>query len=311
MDYDLVLRLTTTFRELEHALQEFKARLGECRLLAARIFTLPPVTKGNENAEISQIAVQQHVGKKALALALDHFSHLFIQQQSENQSSKAASRLPGAICLATTTSQRDEINRVCQQVNQLKAALEQIITVDSGLASAARFDWVHRALPGLITLNAYRRLTLLEHPTSVRFGWANKHIIKNLTRDQVLAILEKGIKSPRAAPPLNREQRLTLLTKEYNDIANLPESARLKIKRPVKVQPIARVWYPRQQKQVQLACPAPLVVLCAGADRASVPELGELLNYDADAITHRHRPQAEPMTLLIPRLHLWLAQTAE
>ncbi|MGP2923707.1 DNA replication terminus site-binding protein [Serratia bockelmannii] len=303
--YDVIGRMNACFNELEQALGALQQQITPLRLLAARVFSLPEVEKGQEHQAISHIAVEQHVGQAARDLALEHYQRLFIHHNRENVSSKAAVRLPGVICLAVEQPEYLTLQAQLALINRLKGELEQIITVDSGLAPEQRFEFVHTHLHGLITLSAYRTLTALTNPDSVRFGWANKHIIKNVKRDDILAQLEKSLKAGRAVPPHSREQWAALVSREIDDVSRLPQHATLKIKRPVKVQPIARVWYQQQQKQVQHPCPLPLIALCQVESGAAVPKIGELLNYDVDAVKHRYKPDARPLRLLVPRLHLY------
>ncbi|WP_431222492.1 DNA replication terminus site-binding protein [Serratia sp. L9] len=303
--YDLICRMNARFTELEQALALLHQQILPLRLLAARVFSLPEIEKGKEHTAVEQISVEQHVGQAARDLALAHYQRLFIHHNRQHISSKAAVRLPGVICLSVEQADYLALKQQITLINRLKAELEHIITVEAGLAPEQRFDFVHTHLHGLITLSAYRSITLLTNPDSVRFGWANKHIIKNVKRDDILAQLEKSLKAGRAVPPFNREQWAELVSREIDDVARLPQNAVLKIKRPVKVQPIARVWYQQQQKQVQHPCPLPLIALCQQELGAQVPKIGELLNYDATAVKHKYKPDAKPLRLLVKRLHLY------
>lgn len=303
--YDLIERMTSTFRTLEQALVNFRDALEEPPLLAGKVFLLPPVEKGKEHDPVTRIEVKPLSGSAAHAASLAHFTHLFIQQQSENISSKAAVRLPGAICYSVTKNQHQQLSQQIADINVLKSSLEKMVTIESGLTPAQRFEWVHRSIPGLITLNAYRTITLLETPDTLRFGWANKQVMKNMTREAVLDMLNRSLERCRAVPPWSKEQWAERLTLEINDIARLPEQARLKIKRPVKVQPLARVWHREQQKQIQYACPSPMIILCREDQGEQCPLIGDLADYDAENIQHRYKPEAQPLRLIIPRLHLY------
>jgi len=56
--YDLIERLTSTFRHIERELAELKSELSACRLLAGRVFELPAVTKEAEHEPLTTIQVK-------------------------------------------------------------------------------------------------------------------------------------------------------------------------------------------------------------------------------------------------------------
>ncbi|MEG1652662.1 MAG: DNA replication terminus site-binding protein [Hafnia sp.] len=298
-------RMNVCFHQLEQGLIEIDTVLKSLTPLQANVFQLPDIEKGKEHDEVTYISVIPCSGETAFDAGLQHFRRLFIHHHAQHISSKAAVRLPGVLCYSATYSQVKSTSALISEVNQLKKQLEKIIAVESGLPPEQRFEFVHAHLKGLITLSAYRSLTVLHNPTTVRFGWANKSVIKNMQRDEVIARLEKSLTANRSVPPYSREQWAELVSQELEDVMRLPEGAKLKIKRPVKVQPIARVWYQEEQKQVQHPCSMPLISLTDEFSETPVPLLGDLGDYDADNIQVKHRPRAKKLELLIPRLHLY------
>ncbi|MEZ2683723.1 DNA replication terminus site-binding protein [Proteus vulgaris] len=304
--YDLIEQFNLCFKQLEFEINNLTEKMRKLTLLPSAVFELPDVTKEEEHDDVICVTVSPSYNEEALELTLKLMANLFIYDNAPHISSKRAIRLPGVLCFSTSNIEFKSVKEDIGRINSLKKQLSDIVTKESGISKEERFDFVHNQLKGLITLNAYRTLTLLSDPDTVRFGWANKNIIKNLTRNDVLAQLEKSREANRAVPPYTSEQWAERIDKEIITLSKLPENAKLKIKRPVKVQPIARVWYSELQKQVQYACPLPLLAFYIDKESDFKPIIGELPDYDADNIQIRHRPKAKKLQLIIPRMHLYL-----
>lgn len=304
MRYDAGLSFNECFNRLESLLISFCQKIRQLSGVQTHVFQLPDRLKGEENEEIKTIRVIPVSGESATDTALVHYQRLFIYDNDPDISSKSAIRLPGVMFLPLSRSGQREMQQQLDDINMMKEQLMKIVTETSGVDKTQRFEFVHNQIKGLITLNAYRQIRSVTSPSSVRFGWANKHIIQKVDRDTLLSQLEEQYQNPRAIQSLTREERQVYLAKEISALKQVPEDAILKIKRPVKVQPIARVWYSEAQKQVQYACASPLIVFCD--ENEEKPVTGVLPDYDAENIKIRHRPKAKKLIPVISRLHLYM-----
>ncbi|EPL9568274.1 DNA replication terminus site-binding protein [Providencia rettgeri] len=294
--------LIESFNLLELQIKQLSRLLSEQKHYIAHVFTLPDTAKGDENNEISEIIVDKVSGTKAIEETITLLNLLFIHHKSDELSNKTAIRLPGVVCIQTNSQGYQQFHQLITEINQLKSTVKNIVTQ---VEETQRFDFIRESLHGLLTLNTYRTLTDLVDIDTLGFGWANKKVINKITKEALLDKLQYSLESGRCPAHLTREHWQLQLKTEIQLIASLPHDAVLKTQRPVKVQPIARVWDKAQQKQTQFACATPLLVFAVEKTLAEI-KIGELPDYHADNIALRNRPRAKPVELLLPRLNLYI-----
>lgn len=165
-----------------------------------------------------------------------------------------------------------------------------------------KFELVHGALPGVITLQVYRKLTLLTGELhSLGFTWADKQSISRLSREQVLEMLER---SRRYVPALSsNEEWSKMVDQEVYDIRRLPADVQLRIRRPVKTHPMINLlWQDRAPRKQQLKASLPLL-LCSDTQPA-VTHLGHY----PPKLRQARRDRKIGGEAIIERLHLYRYQ---
>ena len=280
---------------LEEALARLARQLGQLPLLEAHVYPLPAVPQGQEHEPIEQIEVGYLGAEEALAATLAAYQD---HSARPGCSTKATHRLPGWLRFSAASA--SQLRPLIEEINARKLAFKGLVQQAGGRDE--KFELVHRALPGVITLQVYRKLTLLEGELhSLGFTWADKQSINRLSREQVLEMLER---SRRYIPALsNNEEWSKMVDQEVYDLRRLPADAELRIRRPVKTPPMINLlWQDREPRKQQLKASLPLL-LCSDT-QPGVTHLGHYPPKLRQARRDR-KIGGEP---IIERLHLYLYQ---
>ncbi len=148
---------------LEASLARLARQLGQLDLLEAHVYPLPAVAQGEEHEPIEAIEVGYLSGEAALAATLAAFQD---HSARPGCSTKATHRLPGWLRFPAASAR--ELAPVIEEINAHKLAFKAMVQAAGGRDE--KFELVHGALPGVITLQVYRKLTWLR---GICIRWAS------------------------------------------------------------------------------------------------------------------------------------------
>ncbi|PSJ47160.1 DNA replication terminus site-binding protein [Zobellella taiwanensis] len=296
MMFTLAAQLRDTLLQLENAMadlgQWLRHSAGEHP--DAACYLLPDTPLGQEHEPIDTIAIQGRLtGRDALEASINAYTRWHLQPDC---SAKASFRLPGYICLPAGAA--PELAPRIEHINRLKQSFRDQV---QQLGSRDRkFALVHDTLPGLITLQVYRKLVLLPRPAArLGFTWANKQIIRKLDKSELVGQLTQARLTP---PPLVDAQTWQqCVDREIYDVKRLPPGVELRLRRPVKTHPMVNVRWMEENQPRQQQFKAHLPLLLCQDSPARVTPLG-----DYPPARRRQRRAAEiDGEPLIPRLHIY------
>ncbi|MFY8274871.1 DNA replication terminus site-binding protein [Pseudoalteromonas sp. SSDWG2] len=283
--------LKTNLRATFDLAQEYLE--GLCKLLdiwqprQTHYFELPTPLSHEETKTKEHIEVKHHENDIALTHIKSAFTDFF---KVGDQSGKVMKRHPGVVWLPKEAFVQFEPYLL--KINELKSQFKNtVLSLDN---SDARFDLVHSAVPGLITLAFYRQLHFeANNPYSIRYTWMTKHSTKSLTRKLALTMLERSsaYSNPRMIDQTSWQQ---LVEQEKRKVASLSENEMLRIRRPIKVTPEVNVRF-ADNRRYHVSGALPFLVFDDNPDL----KLGLLANYQP-----KDDPRKQEHEYLVERLYL-------
>ena len=283
--------LKTNLRSIYDLTNEYLQ--GLCELLANShyrhldYYRLPVPASEHDTKPLDSITVEHLENEQALSSITASF-HDFLK--TAEQSGRLAKRHPGVVLLPKQDFKVYEPYLV--KINALKSEFKKLVlTLDN---NDARFDAVHSAIPGLMTLSFYRQIHYeANDPFSIRFTWMTKHSTKSLSRKLALTMLERSsaYSNPRM---IDQSQWQQLVAQEKLKVASLSDNEKLRIRRPIRVTPEVNVRF-ADNRRYHVSGALPFFVFDDNPDI----KLGSLADYQP-----KQDPRKREHEYLVERLYL-------
>jgi len=241
--------IKSLFDQLTANLHKLENLLATTKPVQALVSRIPAVLKGQEQAVINQITPELATDMLAMKLAAEAFQDIHIKPPF---SQKSARRYVGVIHLHPEHENTAKIVTHINVINNIKAEIEHAV-VSENQSRQARFNAIHDNCPGVMTVHLYRKIHCLENDSvkSVRFSWQRKD---SLHQPNKLKLLGEIIAEQQRATPDNQLALMQL----YQKITSTIE-LNLRIRRPVKVQPVANIVRVTGLKTV--TAPLPIIIV--------------------------------------------------
>ena len=283
----ITLQLRANFDLCNSYINELQQLLNDIPFSYACYSTLPIIKEGEELSPDDEISVSNKFDGEALSAITSSLCD-FMKQESVH--TKVARRHPGILKLPYSSS--EVIVPYLDKINELKTQFKKLVlTIDN---NDARFEAVHSAVPGIITLSYYRQIHFsYDDVYSLRFTWMRKHSTKSLTKQLALDMLERSshYSNPRM---IDQQKWAQLVAQEKLRVSSLSASDKIKIRRPIRVTPELNVRLGNTQRY-HVSGALPFFVFSDNKDL----KIGELQSYQP-----KDDPRKRDSEYLVERLYL-------
>jgi DNA replication terminus site-binding protein len=285
---ELNLKICATFNLLQDHIDLLINEIKESEIVYCKFYNLPETKSIDDKIAPTSIDVKKKQGEEALQQCCNAFKDIF---KKNTISGKVLTRFPGIIAL--NSNEPEAITARISKINNLKDEFKAYILQMPN--NDARFELVHKLIPNLITLAAYRHIHYESNsPYSIRFTWMNKHSIKLLSKQEALNMLDNS-EIYGQSNAINSQKWSEIVKKEKINIASLAEDEKLRIRRPTRVSPQINVRYSAKDRY-HVSAALPFIVINPESDLI----FGELNRYEKN----EDDPRKKEYEYLVQRLYL-------